>query len=75
MVYTIGRAAVAVAQLPGWVWQVIRHQEPVKGFVLLPRRREVERSYARMRFYRRFQKMTNNSPATVRPASMQLQGR
>lgn len=50
-----------VAQLTGWIWQVIKRKESQKGFVppggpVLPRRWVVERSFAWMSFNRRLSK-------------------
>ena len=40
----------------GWVWEVIKRPEAVKGFVLLPRRWVVERTFAWLSFCRRLSK-------------------
>lgn len=40
----------------GWVWQVIKRQDDVKGFQLLPRRWVVERTFGWLNNYRRLSK-------------------
>ena len=65
----IGWAAGAVASLTGWLWQVIKRSDKLKGFVLLPRRWVVERSFAWLSFNRRlskdYEKLTRNSEAAL----------
>lgn len=65
-----------VAHLTGWLWQVVKHSEPVKGFVLLPRRWVVERSFAWLSFNRRlskdYEKLTRNSEATMYVAMLPI---
>ena len=45
-----------VKAMVGWVWEVIKRPEAVKGFVLLPRRWVVERTFAWLSFCRRLSK-------------------
>jgi len=58
-----------VANLTGWLWQVIKRSDPLKGFVLLPRRWVVERSFAWLSFNRRlskdYEKLTRNSESAI----------
>lgn len=58
-----------VATLTTWVWQVVKRSDDAKGFVLLPRRWVVERSFAWLTFNRRlskdYEKLTRNSEAAI----------
>lgn len=45
-----------VRALWGWVWQVVKRSDDQKGFVVLPRRWVVERSFAWLSFHRRLSK-------------------
>ena len=45
-----------VQQLAGWVFQVIKRTEETTGFVILPRRWVVERTFAWLGNYRRLSK-------------------
>lgn len=58
-----------VAKLTGWLWQVIKLSDDKKGFVLLPRRWVVERSFSWLSFNRRlskdYEKLTRNSEAAI----------
>ena len=45
-----------VANLTGWLWQVVKRSDEKKTFVLLPRRWVVERSFAWLSFHRRLSK-------------------
>lgn len=58
-----------VAKLTGWLWQVIKRTDDTKGFVVLPRRWVVERSFAWLSFNRRlskdYEKLTRNSEAAL----------
>lgn len=58
-----------VANLTGWVWQVIKRSDEKKKFILLPRRWVVERSFAWLSFNRRlskdYEKLTRNSESTL----------
>lgn len=54
-----------VANLTGWLWEVVKGSDSAKWFVLLPRRWVVERSLAWLSFNRRlskdYEKLTRNS--------------
>jgi putative transposase len=58
-----------VANLTGWLWQVVKRSDSTKSFVLLPRRWVVERSFAWLSFNRRlskdYEKLTRNSESTL----------
>lgn len=65
-----------VAKLTGWIWQVVKRSDDMKGFVLLPRRWVVERTLAWLSFNRRlskdYEKLTRNSEAALYVASLPL---
>jgi putative transposase len=65
-----------VAELTGWIWQVIKRCDDVKGFKLLPRRWVVERTFAWLSFNRRlskdYEKLTRNSEAAIYVATLPL---
>ena len=58
-----------VANLTGWLWEVVKRSDDKKGFVLLPRRWVVERSFAWLSFNRRlskdYEKLTRNSESVL----------
>lgn len=58
-----------VANLTGWVWQVIKRSDDKKKFILLPRRWVVERSFAWLSFHRRlakdYEKLPRNSESNL----------
>lgn len=58
-----------VANLTGWLWQVIKRSDSTKSFVLLPRRWVVERSFAWLSFHRRlskdYEKLTRYCESTL----------
>lgn len=58
-----------VATLTGWLWQVVKRSDDQKGFVLLPRRWVVERSFAWLSFHRRlskdYEKLARNSESAM----------
>src|SRR6476620_991227 len=45
-----------VSQLLKWTWQVVKRNEDVKGFVVIPKRWVVERTFAWLSFNRRLAK-------------------
>ena len=51
-------------QLAGWVFEVIKRSEEAAGFVVLPRRWVVERTFAWLGRYRRLSKDYEQLPAT-----------
>ena len=58
-----------VANLTGWLWEVVKRSEKLTGFVLLPRRWVVERSFAWLSFNRRlskdYEKLSRNSESAL----------
>jgi len=58
-----------VAGLLGWTWQVVKRSVDQKGFVVLPRRWVVERTFAWLSFNRRlskdYERLPRNSGAMV----------
>jgi putative transposase len=48
----------------GWVWQVVKRNDDVKGFHVLPRRWVVERTFGWLNNYRRLSKDYEEWPAT-----------
>ena len=69
-----GRAAVAVANLTGWLWEVVKRSDKLTSFVLLPRRWVVEPvrrcgSFAWLSFNRclskDYEKLTRNSESAL----------
>jgi len=65
-----------VGTLWGWVWQVIKRSDDQKGFVILPRRWVVERTFAWLSFNRRlskdYEKSTLHSESMIYIASIAL---
>lgn len=53
-----------VWQLTGWIWEVVERIEGVTGFVILPRRWVVERTFAWLCNYRRLSKDYEQLPET-----------
>ena len=58
-----------VANLTGWLWEVVKRSDTLTGFVLLSRRWVVERSFAWLSFNRRlskdYEKLTRNSESAL----------
>ena len=58
-----------VANLTGWLWEVVKRSDKLTGFVLLPKRWVVERSFAWLSFNRRlskdYEKLTRNSESAL----------
>lgn len=65
-----------VMALWGWVWQVIKRTDDQKGFLVLPRRWVVERTFAWLGFNRRlskdYEKLTSHSESMIYIASIAL---
>lgn len=65
-----------VAELTGWIWRVVKRNDDVKGFKLLPRRWVVERTFAWLSFNRRlskdYEQLTRNSEAAIYVAILPL---
>lgn len=53
----------------GWLWQVVKRSDDVKGFVVLPRRWVVERTFGWLNNYRRlskdYEELTETSEAFI----------
>ena len=60
-----GEDPAAAAQAHGIELVVVRHSEPKRGFVLLPKRRVVERSFAWSARFRRLARDYERLPATL----------
>jgi putative transposase len=58
-----------VNQLLNWVWQVVKRNDNVKGFVVIPKRWVVERTFGWLSFNRRlskdYEKLTQNSESMI----------
>jgi putative transposase len=54
--------ALWIAAFAGWVLEVVKRPEAAKGFVLLPRRWVVERTFAWLSKYRRLSKDYEETP-------------
>lgn len=65
-----------VANLTGWLWEVVKRSDSKKSFVLLPRRWVVERSFAWLSFNRRlskdYEKLTRNSESALYVAMLPM---
>ena len=65
-----------VQQICGWTWEVIKRSDDTKGFVLIPRRWVVERTFAWLGRYRRLSKdyegNTKHSEAMIYLAMINL---
>lgn len=68
-----------VKELGGWVLQIVRRPDDVKGFVLLPRRWVVERTFGWLGRYRRlskdYEERTESSESMVYLAMINLMSR
>lgn len=53
-----------VFQLAGWVFEVVKRSDDMQGFVVLPRRWVVERTFAWLGRYRRLSKEYEQLPET-----------
>jgi putative transposase len=60
----------------GWALEIVKRCDDVKGFVVLPRRWVVERTFAWLGRYRRlskdYEELTDNSEAMIRLAMINL---
>jgi putative transposase len=65
-----------VSQLLKWTWQVVKRNDEVKGFIVLPKRWVVERTFAWLSFNRRlskdYEKHPQNSESMIYLAMIQL---
>jgi putative transposase len=65
-----------VRKLLKWTWQVVKRNDDIKGFVVIPKRWVVERTFAWLSFNRRlskdYEKQTQNSESMIYLAMIQL---
>ncbi len=65
-----------VSQLLKWTWEVVKRNDDVKGFVVIPKRWVVERTFAWLSFNRRlakdYEKQTQNRESMIYLAMIQL---
>ena len=65
-----------VSHLLKWTWQVVMRNDDIKGFVVIPKRWVVERTFAWLSFNRRlskdYEKHTQNSESMIYLAMIQL---
>ncbi|MDZ7899268.1 MAG: transposase [Arcicella sp.] len=58
-----------VTKLLGWSWEVVKRSDKIKGFVVIPKRWVVERTFAWLSFNRRlskdYEKHTKNSESMI----------
>jgi putative transposase len=59
-----GKLVAWVMEFAGWVLEIVRRPDDVKGFVVLPRRWVVERTFAWLGRYRRLSKDYEELPET-----------
>lgn len=68
--------AIWVAQLLNWVWQVVKRNDNIKGFVVIPKRWVVERTFGWLSFNRRLSKdyeyLTRNSESMIYIAMIKI---
>jgi putative transposase len=68
-----------VAALTGWVLEIVKRSDDLQGFVVLPHRWIVERTFAWLTKYRRltrdYEETTKSSEAWVRLAMIHLMSR
>lgn len=59
-----------------WTWEVVKRNDDIKGFVIIPRRWVVERTFSWLYFNRRlskdYEKTTKNSESMVYLAMIQI---
>lgn len=65
-----------VSKLLNWTWEVVKRNDDIKGFVVIPKRWVVERTFAWLSFNRRlskdYEKHTQNSESMIYLAMIQL---
>ena len=65
-----------VAALAGWTWQIVKRCDKVKGFVVLPRRWVVERTFAWLMKFRRlsrdYEETTTSSEVWIQIAMIHI---
>jgi putative transposase len=71
-----GRLETYAAGLGGWLLSIVKRGDQAKGFVLLPKRWVVERTFAWLGRYRRlskdYEEQTRNSETMIRLAMINL---
>ena len=64
-----GKLSEWVKQLSGWVLEIVKRNDDIQGFVVLPKRWIVERTFGWFGWYRRlskdYEKLTENSEAMI----------
>jgi putative transposase len=74
-----GRLVKWVAAFAGWVLEIVKRSDDVKGFVVLPHRWIVERTFAWLMKYRRlakdYEETSASAEAWIRLAMIQLMSR
>jgi putative transposase len=74
-----GQLVAWVAALTGWVLEIVKRSDDLQGFVVLPHRWIVERTFAWLTKYRRltrdYEETTRSSEAWVRLAMIHLMSR
>lgn len=65
-----------VSRLLNWTWEVVKRNDDIKGFVVIPKRWVVERTFAWLSFNRRlskdYEKHTQNSESMIYLAMIQI---
>ena len=74
-----GRLVAWVAALAGWVLEIVKRSDDAQGFVLLPHRWIVERTFGWLSKYRRlakdYEETSASAEAWIRVAMIQLMAR
>ena len=74
-----GKLVAWVAMLGGWVLEIVKRSDEVKGFVVLPRRWVVERTFGWLMKFRRlckdYEETTRSSETWIRLAMIHIMAR